>query len=204
MISPILTFDTDSPLEFFFGATDGSLTIAGNLFGVQGVNAGAPGTQGNLRIQGPSTQRLTLQFSGSTADRTVNFTDLSGDVLVAPLAQAFHFGGKGSAPSIAAGAGAGTSPTISITGTDAAGVIQITPGASPSSNAVVATITFASAYAVAPVVVLYPRTANTANSNGSIRMYTTSTTTTFDMAVAISALTASVPVEWGYLVIQPS
>ena len=203
-IAPILTFDTDSPLDFIFGDTAGSLTILGTLCGVQGLMAGAIGTGGNLfvRSQGGGTHQATIQYTG-TGDPTLGLPDISGELLVDNYACAKHFAGKGSTPTIAAGAGAGTSPTISISGTDAAGIIQLTPGTSPSTNAIVATITFAAIFATPPVVVLYPRTANTANSNGSIRMYTTSTTTTFDMCVAISGLTTAAPVEWGYWVIQP-
>ncbi|GAB3518561.1 hypothetical protein GCM10027442_38960 [Emticicia fontis] len=60
--------------------------------------------------------------------------------------------GSGSAPTISAGTGAGTSPTVSISGTDVAGAITITAGTSPVSAGDVVTVTFNSAYANAPYI----------------------------------------------------
>jgi len=66
-------------------------------------------------------------------------------------------------PTIAAGTGAGTSPTVSVTGTDVNGYVTITTGTSCASSAVVATITFSAAYASAPKsVIITPAEVNAA------------------------------------------
>lgn len=57
-----------------------------------------------------------------------------------------HFSGNGSAPSITAHAGAGTSPTLSIIGTDAAFTVILTAGLSPTLGDTIATITYALPY----------------------------------------------------------
>lgn len=59
----------------------------------------------------------------------------------------------GTTPSIAAGAAAGTSPTIGIEGTDRCGKLFITPGTSPTTGTL-ATITFATPLASANYVVM--------------------------------------------------
>jgi len=53
------------------------------------------------------------------------------------------------APTKAAGAAAGTSPTIAVTGSDESGVVSITAGTSPATGTLV-TLTFQKPYAVAP------------------------------------------------------
>lgn len=115
-----------------------------------------------------------------------------------------HVGGLSSAPTIAAGVGAGTTPTVSVsTATDVAGDVNITTGTLPTgTNAVIATITFNVAYDTAPIVLLYPGNAATATLSGVSMVFTTSTTTTFVLTSGTTALTASTAYVWHYHVIQ--
>lgn len=57
-------------------------------------------------------------------------------------------------PTIAAGDGAGTGPTLAISGSNYAGLISVTTGTSPGFDEVVATITFSSPMATAPKAIL--------------------------------------------------
>ena len=107
-----------------------------------------------------------------------------------------HDKGLGSAPSIAASTGAGTSPTVSIlTGsTDKAGWISITTGSTPTASAIVATITFATAYGITPKVELEPANNTAAALSGTGACwadYSASSTTTFPILVGSTALSAS-------------
>lgn len=89
--------------------------------------------------------------SGATNNYAAKFTGGSG-VLVNHLGNSVI-----GINSIVAGTGAGTSPTVSVTGGDLDGVISITTGTgSPAATAIIATITFAAAYAIAPKIVIYP------------------------------------------------
>jgi hypothetical protein len=122
-----------------------------------------------------------------------------------------HIIGRTSVPTIAAGTGAGTSPTVSVSGNDLDGVINITTGSAPSgSNAIIATITFNTAYGVAPTVVLSP-----ANRNSNSLVAGTSSvlvpangqtngvsTTAFVMESNTTSLTASTTYLFYYHVIQ--
>lgn len=104
-------------------------------------------------------------------------------------------GGSG-APTIAAGAAAGTGPTVSVTGNNNAGQISITVGTSPTAG-VLATITFNAngTYPTAPFVTMTPANSTTAG----ILAYVTTTTTTFVLNVS-AALTASSTYTWNFLV----
>ena len=59
-----------------------------------------------------------------------------------------YLAGQGTAPSVTAGTGAGTSPTIALDGnaTNIGFILSLTTGGSPATNATVATVTFSSAF----------------------------------------------------------
>ena len=104
-------------------------------------------------------------------------------------------------PTIAAGTGAGTSPTISIEGSDADGWITLVTGTSPATSATIATITFDSTFTHIPVPVLNP-----ANSAASLLYgvqapyfdYASGSTTTAVLKSNTTALTAATTYIWAY------
>lgn len=109
----------------------------------------------------------------------------------------------GSAPSIAAGAGAGTGPTVSVVAgsTDRAGTVSVTTGTSPTAAGVVATVTFSSAKAAAPtVVILTPGNVNGAALQSSFYVSSKSATG-FVIQHRGTSLTAAVNYQLFYLVI---
>lgn len=110
---------------------------------------------------------------------------------------------SGSAPSIAAGTGMGTSPSgISVTGNDIAGYISFTTGTSPATTSTIATITFNAALANTPKAIML----TAANANNQIgRIYVdqvTVSTTIFVLKSTATALSASSAYIIYYLVIQ--
>lgn len=88
-------------------------------------------------------------------------------------------------PTIAGGPGAGTAPTVAITGTDAAGEITVTTDSDTVSSAVFCTVTFDVPFATAPYVVFSPANDNAALLSGdgaqSRALYLNSTTTNFTL-----------------------
>lgn len=86
---------------------------------------------------------------------------------------------SGVTPTIAAGTGAGTSPAVSVTGDDRSGKVNITIGSAPAPG-ILATITFANAFTVAPNIVLSPGDAQSAAAD----LYWTSSTTGFSVRCA--------------------
>lgn len=108
----------------------------------------------------------------------------------------------GTTPTIAAGAGAGTSPTLSVAGSNNGGVLTLTTGTTPSgSNAIIATITFTNPFPTGCSVVLWPANAVTAAISGTTGVYVAGTTTTFVVTSGTVGLTGSTAYLFNYQVI---
>ena len=117
-----------------------------------------------------------------------------------------HLKGSTSAPAIAAGAGAGSSPIVLISGDDLGGQIGVLTGTLPSTSATIATITFNVAYTSAPKVIqITPANSNTALLTGVTMVFVNVagvTTLKFDITSGTSALTPATQYSWYYLVKQ--
>jgi hypothetical protein len=98
-----------------------------------------------------------------------------------------HIVTGGSTPTIAAGAAACTSPTVSVVGTDTAGTVTITTGTGCSGTGTMATVTFASAFAATPRVSLTPGDTNSAN----LKFYRTRSTGSFTVTAAATPTDAT-------------
>ena len=109
--------------------------------------------------------------------------------------------GGSATPTIAANAGVGTTPTISITGTDTAGKIILTTGTTPTAAADIATLTFNAAYSAAPYPVLTPGNAATTALGAATGVYPTPSTTTLKLTAGATSLAASTQYVWYYNVI---
>lgn len=114
-----------------------------------------------------------------------------------------HFLSAGTAPSIAANSGAGTGPTISIAGSDIAGTITLTTGTAPGTSTAICTVTFATAFAAAPKVVVVSASLNTRDAGAATWYYDqgNTTTTTFKLDAGSNGLAATTAYKWNYFVI---
>ena len=116
-----------------------------------------------------------------------------------------HIISTGTTPGIAAGAAAGTSPTISVAGTDLAGEIDLTTGTVPPANATLLTLTFNVAYGAAPQCTFSPSNAAAGDLAGlyGVGLVSSSTTTTFVITVTSNNnLPASVQHKWKFVCVQ--
>lgn len=173
----------------------GAVTVAGSSNGV--VYASRSGSGGNCVTYNPDG---SWRVYNGTDQLIVNS---SGDVTAAATSRTKHFIGNSTAPTVAAGAGAGTggSPAASLTGTDAGGVITVTTG-TIAATGVVATITFNLAYGSAPYVVITPANAATALLSGVTMVYVSAGTTTFVINSGSTGITAGGAVyAWNFNVI---
>lgn len=140
-----------------------------------------------------------LDSSGSPA---VTLSSL-GAIVASNTISGKHVGSNSSAPTIAAGAGAGTSPTIALVSgaNDQAGYFTLTTGSTPSASATVATLTFNTTWAAAPKCFAWPANAATQLLTGSSAaqifgpFITTMTAPLTQGSVALAGATAY---EWGY------
>lgn len=141
----------------------------------------------------------TIFTAGGASFAGLASIDSGGNVSTQKLTVGTHVIGSGGTPTTAAGTGAGTSPTISILGTDIAGEISVTTGTLPTgTNATIVTVTFSSVFAAAPYMVLYPANAVTATLSGVSMVFVTGTTTTFLIKSGTTALTAATAYKWNY------
>jgi hypothetical protein len=105
-------------------------------------------------------------------------------------------------PTIAAGTGAGTGPTVVITGNDNAGVITVTTGTAPAASATVVTITFGQAFGVTPrAVILTDASPSAAALSGPGKVYADQSTlglTSWQVKVGATALAAATQYKWWY------
>jgi len=108
----------------------------------------------------------------------------------------------GSTPTRSLGAGAGTGPSSSITGTDMAGSITVTTGSAPATASTIVTITFNSALASAPnSVILTPGNAATAALTTNAAFVTSLGTGGFSLTSNAVALGATTTYIWYFVVI---
>lgn len=104
----------------------------------------------------------------------------------------------GDTPGIAAGAGAGTSPTISIVGTNTSGAIILTAGTAPSANATLANITFTAPPGVVPTAIILQPVAADSIGSSVHTLYTSWTATGWTLQVGATALAAGSVHRWCY------
>lgn len=147
------------------------------------VIANQDGTAGNPTFD-IGTDVVTL-----TATQT-----LSGKTLTSPIINRII--ATGSTPTFTAGPAAGTSPTITVTGTDMEGEISVTVGTSPASNDVILDVNFTSSFANPPTVVFCP-----SNNNISTGVYMGTTAINAFSLVHVGALTTGLTYKWKYIVI---
>lgn len=175
-----------------------------------------------ILMQGTATRSLTATAGTAAWNMTQTSTVCNATVTAGGAAAAIltvdsitnnvkvgHLGGSTNAPTIAAGTGAGTSPTVSIGSgsTDLSGYINVTTGTTCATSSAVVTITFTTAYAAAPkCVIISPANALTAGAVGSRQVHvdqaTGITTTTFILTSGTTALTNASNYQWYYMVIQ--
>ena len=187
-------------------------TVSGTVLNI--TARGVLGTTGATHANGSTVQYLETLVSkgtGTTPHTVLNSSGNMGIGTVSPSTNArlaFKDGHiqsqQATAPGIAAGAAAGTGPTVSLSNaTDVAGKVNVTTGTGTSTGTVT-TITFSTPFATAPIITLMPANAQTATQMDSARIYTTSTTTTFSVISGASgaALTASTAYAWWYHVTE--
>lgn len=141
-------------------------------------------------------------FSDTNSAGHVVFNSNILDVTFNQKAIVTHIEGSGTSPTIVAGVGAGTSPTVSVTGNDFSHQVTVITGTLPTgTNAVVATITFASAFSGTPRPVFSSANAATATLSGvSMVFMDGASSTTYTITSGVTALTAATTYKFNVLV----
>jgi hypothetical protein len=106
---------------------------------------------------------------------------------------------------IAANAGAGTAPTISISGTDLEGIVTLTVGTTPIASTSLFTVTFGTAFGTAPKGVVfmgYDQNALALPAQRMIFVSSVGTTTFVAATTSILGIVGGTQYKWSYRVIQ--
>lgn len=157
------------------------------------------------------TNGTTLFASAPNAGTNITFTNLyaittNGSLKVGGgFLEVNSIRSNGSTPGIVSGTGAGTSPTINISGSDMAGIITLTTGTTPTGSATIATITYSTTYKQKPIVILQPANSNAAGLSGLTEEYIndgSSDATKFIITSGATGLTGATAYIWYYHVIQ--
>ncbi|MBI3624349.1 S-layer family protein, partial [Candidatus Saccharibacteria bacterium] len=161
------------------------ITGSGNTLAIHIGDAGAAGSTTNITIGSAIAGTVTVK-SAATFNKALT---VGGHIIST---------NNSGSTTIAANANCGTGCSVNIAGNDTAGLITINTGTSAAAGTQ-ASITFAAAYGVAPIVVITPATVP-ASSVYPLFHYT-SATTTFDLK-AYTALTDSKTYTFSYQIIQ--
>lgn len=193
-------------------AITGNSTVAGSFAttGGSGTITSAQAltvTTGGAAITGNSTVAGSFATTGGSGTITSaqTLTVSAGNAVVsAGEVHGRHYRCTTSAPSIAAGTGAGTSPSVSISGNDHSGTITITTGTFPQASQTIATMTLnATVSWGSSIPVLYPNNAAAAALSGNAQVMAQSTGTANQWVIVAGStnLTASTTYVWHYHVL---
>ena len=183
----------------------GTQTLSGSLYdSTYSLKIGSYSGSGNLWFKGNLDEP---RISKGIARWTSNFTPPTSAYAGGTIVQKFDISASqpaqnlGSrtvtAPAIAAGTGAGTSPTIAIAGSDSSFQITLTTGSAPAgTNAAIATVTFASAFPNTPYSSVTPSNANAATLSGTTGVYEVTGTSNFVLYSGSAALTGATQYIW--------
>jgi hypothetical protein len=159
---------------------------------------------GSAYVQNTSTTAFQIQTSSGTALLTADTTNMKVTVTNLEVSLNLTVDGHiitgGTAPTIAAGTAACTTPTVSLSGTDTAGLITVTTGSACSPVGKLATITFNTAFGAAPRVTLTPADATATGLTYYVDSSTISTAS-FDLDTN-TAPANTTTYKWYYHVIQ--
>lgn len=148
--------------------------------------------------QGYTAVGTAGQLIQSAAAGTPTWTSTPGSGTALTSLTANHHLSGGSVPGIAAGAGGDATATVSMTtgSTDYDGQISVVAAGTPSANAVICTVTFASTYTTQPFVVFSP--ANNVTDLLAADIYVNSAAGSFTLNVGSVALSAGSTYLWQY------
>ena len=186
--------------EYVDGVAGATASYSGNVtgnssqleIGQDGNGNYYKGTIDELRIS--NNARYTSNFTPQTSE----FFPPSAKYDISASTTAQNLGSRSaSAPSILAGTGAGTSPTIAVAGSDASFQITLTTGSAPTgSNATIATVTYAGSMPNTAYCICTPANANAAALSGATQVFATTSTSALTLTSGASALAGTTTYVW--------
>lgn len=180
-----LEMTTTTGYRVFCGRNDlkWNFTTATNVLQLQRASNGQMlwfGHIDSLQVSGVSGATNKLAWLRLTANRPFSTGSVTG----------------GDVATIAAGAAAGSSPTVAVTGNNVAGEIPLTTGTTALNSGVLCTVTLP---ITAPTGTRVTLTASNANAaTHTVRYFTTTTASTFVINATTTALSDATAYKWFY------
>lgn len=169
---------------------------AGVGYGLEVNNSNTGTTDSAIRARNSGTGAAVEAVSSATNALAI---DAQG------ITQTFSLKGAGNAPTGAAGPGAGTAPTINVSGTDLGGRIDVTTGTGPAGSATVVTINFDVTQGNAPgAIIISPANAAAAALTGGAQVFANQpggTVGAWTLDVGATGLAATTAYQWSFMVI---
>jgi len=204
-------------LQAISTSSDGSVTTISNFvsggkvsaqaasFVVQDANAShqnlAIGSNGAAVFSNLADSTTGFQIQNAANTATIFSVDTTNKIVtVTNLTVTTHIITSGSAPNIAAGSAACTTPTVGVNGNDISGIITITTGTGCAANGALATLTFANTFGAAPRVIITPGSA-TSQALGAYIDDSTVSTTAFTLSTN-STTADTTTYRWNYMIMQ--
>jgi hypothetical protein len=195
---------------YLFSTINSAPTIATSTFtglGYYGVALGTPTKTGSGTISF-AAQLYISQGVSATVGYGIDQVGTDQNYFGGQVA-ANHFYGQSSA-TIAAGTGAGTSPTVSVSGNDTDGVITVVTGSAPTAAATVFTLSYGTSYSsnnvvgnANPIPTLTPASSTSAALSSTTQVYpATLGAGSFTVSAGSAALSASTTYIWTYHVLH--
>ncbi len=173
---------------------------------IQGGAATGSGTGGSVivRPQTDSTNAFQIQNATGTpivsVDTIAKLLTANAITITGNLTVQGHIISGGTAPTIAAGPAACTTPTVSVSGTDTSGTITVVTGTGCAASGKLATVTFAVPFGSAPHVLLTPAEPH-ATAIGTYIDSSTISSSAFDLQVTTTPA-SSTTYKWYYDALQ--
>jgi hypothetical protein len=189
---------TTAWVNTYYGALAGTQNWSGtNTFGLEVTGLSGFITRSNNPVQFYGTGNTffgNLFPNTLTGNQNWNLPNNSGTLALTSDVNSPIVG----TPTISAGAGAGTSPTVSVTSNGKGLQVTVTTGTIPTgTNATVATITLPNTLPYTPYPVFSPAGANSALLNGASMIYMTSSSgTNITITSGTTALVAATTYTW--------
>jgi hypothetical protein len=149
-------FNANGPVTLSELNISGTTALSGLNVGSNMTVSGIASFQKGINVTGLAAVNGNLSVSGATSVNALNATTISVQTIAitGPLTIS-HLRTQGPAPAAAAGTAVGGGGTVSISGNDTAGTVNINTGNTPPAG-ILATITFRAAYSTTVHVLLTP------------------------------------------------
>ena len=175
-----------------------SITIAGSANFAQAGVSGPLSVGGDTNLQGQLTVQKNLNVTGSANFGSLSVSSLSVTSLQVKndFSLSKHIVTSGGTPGRTAGTALGGGGTVSVSGTDTAGTVNINTGGSPPAGLFV-TVNFTQRFSATPHVVITP----VGSASGSLQYYISRDASGFSIGVS-SPPPAGSNFAFDYIVIQ--